>query len=305
MKILVTGASGLVGSEVVKSALRRGHQVFAQFNANCVPEASGMSAMQAELSNAEAFTQEVLRIFPDAIINAAAISNPTGVDAEPELSRLINVSLPERLAQVAHHLSAQMVHISSDMVFDGQRGGYETSDMPDPKTLYGEQKLDAEKAVLEAGDYQVSVLRIPIQTGDSVRGQRSLHEKLFEVWSQGKRPALFTDELRQPCSADNTAEVCVELCERTNLHGIFHWAGREAISRFEMGQQILKHFGLPENLIEATSLGNKPEFKERPRDLTLNIRTLEGKIKTQPQTFADQLEVCTVPKPFRTWYHAL
>lgn len=303
MKILVTGASGLVGHHVVQSALRRGHQVFAQYHSREPSVEQGVERICADLSQPEAFISKALEVFPDAIVNAAALSNPASVEADPVLGQKINVALPQRLAQLANHLSAQYVHISSDMVFDGQRGHYQTSDMPNPVGLYGEQKLAAEESVLECGGYHVTVLRIPIQTGDSAYGMRSHHEKLFQAWAEGRRTPLFTDEMRQPCSADNTAEVCVELCERQDLHGIFHWAGAQVISRYEMGRAVLAHFGLPGDLIEAVSLDDNPEFVGRPRDLSLEPHPLKGKLKTQPQTYAQQLDVCTVPKPFRSWYH--
>lgn len=305
MKILVTGATGLVGYSVIESALRRGHTVYAQHYTQSLPTRSGLYPIRLDLKDLEACGRWVLDQFPDAIVNAAAISNPAGVDADPEGSHILNVALPHRLAQIAHHLNAKFVHLSSDMVFDGQRGNYCSTDMPQPTTRYGQQKLDAEHQILEAGDYNALVLRIPIQTGNSLGQRRSIHEKLIEQWAQGKRPSLFSDEMRHPCSADNTAEVCVELCERNDLHGIFHWAGSEAISRFEMGKQILKHFGLPEDWIIEDRIALHPELANRPRDLTLETHPLKGKLKTNPQNFAEQLEYFTLPKPFREWYHAL
>ncbi len=305
MKILVTGASGLVGHHVVESAIRRGHTVYAQHNRQNLRTRENVVTTQTALTDIETFGSYVLDVFPDAIINAAAISNPADVDAEPELSRVINVELPKRLAAIANHISAKFIHFSTDMVFDGMRGNYQSSDTPAPTTLYGQHKLSAEEQVLESGGYSACVLRIPIQSGNSHSERRSLHEKLFEIWAKGNTAKLFTDELRQPCSADNTADVAIELCERNDLHGIFHWAGDTAITRWEMGQKILAHFGLPEHLIVADSIAEHPEWNARPRDLTMNTHPLKGKLKTQTQTFAEQLEGFVIPRPYRAWYHSL
>lgn len=305
MKILVTGASGLVGSHVAAEALRRGHHVLAQFNSRPISPSANLTPLPFDLRYLENFTHVVLEHFPEAIVHCAALSNPADVDADPDNAHRLNVELPERLAQLAHHLSAFCVHLSTDMVFDGQRGAYITSDHPRPLNRYGEQKRDAEEAVLNAGGDLVTILRIPIQTGNSPGGRRSLHERLFATWASGQSATLFSDELRQPCSAESTAEVCIELCERRNLHGLFHWAGADVLSRFEMGQHLLTHFGLPAHLIREARIADHPELGERPRDLSLTLHPLEGKLRSRPHSFARQLENLCVPTPFRSWYHAL
>ena len=92
------------------------------------------------------------------------------------------------------------------------------------------------------------------------------HERIFESIQNDQPLTLFDDEYRQPCSADNVAAVVVELLERPNLNGLFHWAGSEVISRFELGKRILERFGFSENLVKRGSL--KESFERvgrRPR----------------------------------------
>ena len=309
MKILVTGASGLVGYHVIQNALRRGHEVIAHTRGDdaLLSSVKSVKTFTADLSNLDRATQIFLDHFPEAIVNAAAASSPAKVEADPEHAEVLNVQLPERLAEIANHLSAQLIHFSTDMVFNGfrQRGPYLTSDAPDPQTKYGQQKMKGEKAALEAGGYHVTVLRIPIQLGNSPRGQRSVHENLLQQLADGKTPELFTDEIRQPCQADNTAEVCVELLERGNLHGIFHWGGAETLSRYEMGVQLMDLFGLPREWIKAARAEGHPEHARRPRNLTLDLHPLSNKLRTQPQPYEQQLEDLSIPQHLREWYHQL
>jgi dTDP-4-dehydrorhamnose reductase len=199
---------------------------------------------------------------------------------------------------LATHLGARLLHISSDMVFDGQSSeAYRSTDMPCPTNLYGQTKLIAEREVLEHNPEDPVVLRIPILMGNSPSGQRSVHEKLLAAIHAGQCPKLFCDEIRQPCAASNVADVLLELSERRDLHGIFHWAGSEKLSRFEMGQRILKHFGLPLDSIQSVCQSDDPAHAGRPRNLTFNLHPIVSKLKTQPVNFDAQLEELTRVEP--------
>ena len=83
--------------------------------------------------------------------------------------------------------------------------------------------------------------------GNSIAGRRSVHERLFLDWSAGRVPRLYTDEFRQVCTSENLAEAMVELCERDDFRGVFHWAGADLLSRYEIGRRIREHFKLAES----------------------------------------------------------
>ncbi|MGJ8652346.1 MAG: SDR family oxidoreductase [Opitutaceae bacterium] len=298
MKILLIGSSGLLGNAYAEAAIRRGHQVTATYNQH-KPTASGITdILELDGSKPEELTQHCLSLWPDAIINCAAISSPTDVDANPAKAEKVNVALPRLLAQISTHIGARLIHISTDMVFDGHSAeSYRSTDMPAPTNLYGQTKLMAEREVLEHNPEDPVVLRIPILMGNSPRGQRSVHEKLLAAIQAGEKPKLFCDEMRQPCSASNVAEVMLELTERRDLHGIFHWAGAEPVSRFEMGQRILKHFGLPLDSVQSACKSDDPAFANRPTNLTFNLHPIVSKLKTKPATFEEQLEELTQTRP--------
>ncbi|MEM8868069.1 MAG: SDR family oxidoreductase [Verrucomicrobiota bacterium] len=300
MKILLTGASGLLGNAYAEAAIRRDHEVIGLYATN-PPVATGLSkTLSIEGRNTAEITTLCLDLWPDAIVNCAAISCPGAVNAYPSLAEKINVALPRHLAQIATHLGARMLHVSSDMVFDGlTTEPYRSTDMPSPTDLYGQTKLMAEREVLEHNPEDPIVLRIPILMGNSPGGQRSVHEKLLAAIRKGERPKLFHDEIRQPCAASNVAELLLELTERRDLHGIFHWAGSETLSRFEMGQRILRHFDLPLDAIESVFKSDSPEFANRPSNLTLNLHPIQSKVKTRTVDFQQQLDELTQIEPLR------
>lgn len=298
MKIVITGASGLVGHAALRAAHKRGHDVIGLYHHHKPQAPAAVRLKQVDLAVEAASIPAILYEYPDAIINAAAISNPASVDNDPDLAEQINVVLPRRLAKIANHLSARLIHLSTDMVFDGKQGHFSPTDTPNPLNLYGQMKLRAEEEVLKYGGDLATVLRIAIVTGNSPSTTRSVHEKLLTALALGTKPALFTNEMRQPNAADNIAAVMVELCERSTLNGIFHWAGAEPISRYEMGRRILHKFNLPAHLIDPVEDTNP----NRPHNLTFSLEPLMSKLKTRPTLFADQLEDMHMPPQCQVWY---
>jgi len=308
MKVLLTGATGLVGHATMLAVLARGHEVLAIGGGrlpNLPIDAAAQKkaqAVQLDLTDEFAVDRLAFDYYPDAIINAAALSSQAAVEAQPELAEKLNVALPRRLAQIANHLNSPLLHLSTDFVFDGDNGPYRSTDVPMPRTLYGQLKLMAEKEVLRYGGDSVVVLRITVVNGNSPTGKRSLHEKLFHSLMAGKPVTLFSDEIRQPVSAINVADVLTELIERPNLHGLFHWAGPQSLSRYDIGRAILKHFGLPENLVVPALSSSQPDADKRPRKLEFILPPLLGKLKATPTPFEQQLEELGVPAECQEWY---
>lgn len=303
MKIILTGATGFLGREAALAAVRRGHQVIA-LGGSALPQIPGVAqALQADLTTPQSIENLLLNEFPDAIINCAGVPTLEACDAAPEKAEKLNVALPRFLAMMANHFSGKLVHVSTDMVFDGDKGNYEHTDKPIPLNLYGQTKLLAEKDVLQFGKNHAVALRVPVLSGNTPAGGKSLHERLFVQWAAGKTTPLYTDEIRQPLSASNLADVLVELCERDNLSGVYHWAGAEALSRFEIGRRIAAHFGLdPDKVISPTTHAAATTPLRRPRDLSFILHPLQGKLKTRVQSFDEILSEMQVPPGCAAWH---
>jgi dTDP-4-dehydrorhamnose reductase len=298
----------LVGSAFARAAARRGHRVVGIVG-SYPGEIEGLAVRRrVDLSDDMATTSAVLDVFPQAIVNCAAISVPEQCDANPAVAQALNVTLPATLARLAHHVSARFVHVSSEQVFDGTRTvPYSPQEPVSPINLYGRQKLEGERAVQAAAAEFAVTVRAPLLMGNSATGQRSNHERLLAEWAAGRAPKLFVDEFRQPCTAENLAEVLVELCEREDVCGVFHWAGAELLSRHDLGLRVREHFKLSDAQapLIATSRRDNPEaLRKRQACLALDISALAGKLKTKPQTIAEQLAELNIPPSVREWYLA-
>lgn len=306
MKILLTGASGLVGSAFAQSATRRGHQVTGLVG-TYVGDIPGLASKRsADLTDEAALTATVLELFPDAIVNCAAVSEPAQCEADPARAQALNVALPALLARLANHLSARFVHLSSEQVFDGASDSAYTVKSPvKPINLYARQKVESERLVHTAAPEFAVTIRAPLLSGNSLTGRRSLHERLFADWSAGKTPKVYTDEIRQPCTAANLAELMVELIERPDARGVFHWAGADALSRYELARRIRTHFKLSETaapLEPITRAADPRAASKRQARLALDLKPLAGVVKTPIETFEAQLEQFIIPPAYRAWY---
>lgn len=303
MKLVVTGASGFLGREVCLAALRRGHEVLA-LGGSRAPTVPGVArARTFDLCAEAALEGLILEEFPHAIVHCAAFPTIEACQADPARAKTLNTEVPMKLAQLCFHLGAKLVHLSTDTVFDGVTGGYQHTDRPAPLNLYGETKAAAEVEVMRYGREHAAVLRTSPIIGNSPGGDRGLHERLFAAWKEGRATSLFTDEIRQPVEVSNLADVTVELCERPNLSGLYHWAGTEAMSRHEIGVRIARHFGLDaEALVRPIGRSEVPAAAARPRDLSLRLHPLAGKLRTPAQSFDEQLAQLRVPRGCEDWY---
>ncbi|MGC4072438.1 MAG: sugar nucleotide-binding protein [Nibricoccus sp.] len=307
MKLFILGSSGLVGGAFAELASRQAHTVIGTVTTFAGTPAGVSEKITLDLTDEAAVTAAILRTKPDAILNAAAVSEPAKCDEDLALSQKLNVALPALAARLAQQLSARFIHLSSEQVFAGDRAPYAVTDPVAPINTYARQKVESEKLVHAAAPTLTATVRAPLLMGNSPGGKRSLHERLLADWTAGKTPALYTDEFRQTCTAQNLAAALLELCERREITGIFQWAGAELLSRLELGVRIRDHFGIPESAspLKATDRAANPKAAAvRQANLALDLRPLSQLLKTPVETFAQQLAVLTVPSHLRVWHEA-
>lgn len=302
MNILLTGASGLVGAAFARVAASAGHRITGVVGRWPTPLPGLSRQLALELQDEAAVAALVREMHPDAIVNAAAISEPAQCDAEPDKAWRLNVALPEALARLAGEIGARFIHLSTEQVFDGTQAPYATDDARRAINRYAQHKLEAEDRVLSAAAERAVVLRLPLLMGNSPGGRRSVHERLLMLWAAGKRARLYRDEIRQTCTADSVAEAMTELCVRADLHGAFHWAGAEPVSRLEIGRRVRDRFGLSEAQAPIVAVDRRDDpgaLASRQADLSLDLAPLDSLLKTKPETFAQALAKLTLPAWWR------
>lgn len=289
-QILVTGGSGFLGHHIVRALLAAGERVAATFHSarERIPAGDArLESIALDLEDPASVQASFRACWPEAVVHCAAMSDLQRCEADPERARRINVDATVKLAKLAASAGARFLFLSTDQVFDGERGGYAESDVPRPIHAYGAGKREAEEQVLRAHP-NASVLRISLAYGVSPDGSRSATEKVLATLRSGGRPRLFTDEIRSPVLAEDVAQCVVELLPERDVP-VLHVAGPDSVSRFELGVRTAEAFGLDPARIEASRLVDVDTMPPRPKNLALDTRRIRTRLRRPPRGLAEGL----------------
>ncbi|HUB87423.1 MAG TPA: SDR family oxidoreductase [Verrucomicrobiae bacterium] len=261
----ITGADGLIGNYLVQTAPKFAPRFHVR----------ALTREQFDLLDFAAVEREFKKDRPQLIIHCAAISIIAEAQKNPALAKRMNVEATKFLAELA--ADVQFVFFSTDLVFDGQKGNYAETDAPNPLQVYGETKLAAEQIVLKNPRH--IVVRTSLNLGISRAGDRGFNEQLKRALQAGQPMKLFTDEFRCVIPAAETARAIWELADK-NCAGIFHVAGAEKLSRWQIGQLLVRRWPEIKTKIEA---GSAKEFPgpARAADTSLDISKVQ-KVLSRP-----------------------
>ena len=256
---LVTGAAGLIGQYLVKTAPR------------WAPgwDVQGLSRADLELTDRANVERTWQSIKPNAVIHCAALSRTKDCEQDPSQARCINVEVTAHLAQLSQDIP--FIFLSSGEVFDGKTGWYGETDEPNPINVYGQTKLEAEQAVLQNPEH--TVVRIVLTAGTSQNGDRSFVEDMCRTAKAGKDVTLYADEFRCPLPAGVIVRTIWELVDRKQP-GLYHLGGSERLSRWEIGETLLPWCPeLKSHLIKGSARNHVGS--PRPADLSLRCDKIQ------------------------------
>jgi len=285
MRILITGASGLLGLNLALETTHR-HTVFGTVNDHSL-KTDAFTVIQTNLLAPGAVERLLERTQPEWVIHCAALANLDACEADPDLARQLNTDLPRTLANHVARSGARMLHVSTDSVFDGLGGDYSEEDLPNPLGIYSRTKLDSEQAVLEV-DPTAIIARVNL-FGWSLRGNRSLAEFFFNNLSQGRQVMGFTDVFFCPLLANDLAGIFIRMLER-HLSGLYHVVSSESLSKYDFGMRLARRFNLDGSLINPTSVAQSGLKAARSPNLTLRTHKLASALGESLPSLSTGLE---------------
>ena len=273
-RVWVTGAGGLIGHQLIATA------------PGSVPGVTAIPLVRAqlELTDRAAVADRFRADRPAAIIHSAALSRSPACQADPALARQLNVEVTRQLAELA--MEIPFVLLSTDLVFDGRQGNYAEDDAVGPLSVYAETKVAAEE-IARAHPCHL-IVRTSLNYGTSPTGDRSFAEELAHAWRAGRTTPLFDDEFRCPIAAIETARAIWGVL-RQGVVGTFHVAGRERLSRWQIGQLVAARHPELKALIVTSSLKTF-QGAPRPADVSLDCTKAERALGHPLPKFTEWLE---------------
>ena len=288
MKILITGASSLPGYRTTLEALRRGYEVVGLYHTHPIPvEDERLRKVSIDVSQLDDLRRLIIEEDPDVIIHMAALGDVDLCEKDKVLAWKTTVEPSVEIASIASRISCFTIYLSTDYVFDGERGDYKEYDVPNPVNYYGLTKLMGEVA------FRSSCSSYAIVRASSIYGfgpgRINFAKYLVGKLKAGEAVKALIDQYTSPTQASLLGRAVIEIAEE-KMEGIFHVVG-ERMSRYEFAVKVADVLGLDKSLIQAAEMREMKWLARRPRDSSLNYEETKRRIKTNFYSTENALKV--------------
>ena len=227
MKILVTGANGQLGKDLMQVIVAAGDEAF------------GIDIDTVDITSRDAVHDVLATLHPDAVINCAAFTAVDACEDNTETAMLVNGTAVRWVAEASDAVGAHLVHVSTDYVFDGSKiGPYIETDVPNPQSVYGRTKLVGEQEALAAGS-GVAVVRTSWVCGFHGNNMVKTVHKLAQ---ERDSLSFVSDQIGHPTFTSDLAPMLHRLATDRRA-GLFHGTNQGAVSWHEFVQEIVRLMG--------------------------------------------------------------
>jgi len=292
MKILITGSNGLLGQKIVKQLLKANCTFLATSkgenrNQDC-PETNYVSL---DICDEHEIEQLFQSFQPTHIIHTAAITNVDYCELNPEECDEVNYLASMKLFKAAQKINAHFQLLSTDFVFDGQKGNYSEEDEVGPLSVYAESKVNAEIGLIQSNYTNWSIVRTIIVYGIG----KNLSRSNIICWakdalSNGQEMNIVDDQFRAPTWADDLAWACIAIC-KLNKTGKFNISGPETLSIYSIVERVAKHFNLSTDKLKKSSSATLNQPAKRPPYTGFDLTKARKELGYNPKTIEETLDL--------------
>ena len=293
MKVLITGANGLLGQHLVKLLIDSTNYMITAtgkgvsrlpFNAT-----NQFNYVSLDITNGVEVAAFIARDRPDIIIHTAAITQVDECEQNPIHCWNTNVTATRFLLGAAEIAGAAFIYISTDFIFDGIAGPYLESDLPGPVNYYGSSKLGAEKSVMES-KLPWCIIRTVLVYGNILVGNRSnMVSWVQNNLAQGKAIQVVSDQWRTPTYVEDLAKGIL-LAIENKAKGIYHISGEELLTPYDMAMATAAYLALDSNLIEKVNASIFVQAAKRPAKTGFIIDKAKNELGFRPLSFKEGLK---------------
>jgi dTDP-4-dehydrorhamnose reductase len=289
MKILVTGANGLLGSKLIEWLNDQpGITTIATARKPITNLPSNVSFTLLDITDPVQVEMTVQEHRPEVIIHTAAMTHVDQCETERESCWKTNVTAVESIVTASEKHRAHVVHVSTDFIFDGSHGPLDETAIPHPVNYYGESKLAAEQCI-QRSNISWTIVRTVLVYGVT----KDMSRSNIVLWVKknleaGKPIKMVTDQWRTPTLAEDLAMGCY-LAAIKKARGIYHVSGEEMMTPFDIGVRTAAQFGLNASLISPATSATFQQPARRPPKTGFIIEKAKRELGYQPHTFSDGL----------------
>jgi len=277
MRILVTGANGLLGRKLT-SLIQKAN----------VAELMSATRASLDVTDLLQLRSAVQSFKPDVIINAAAMTQVDQCEQQRDECWKQNVGSVKNLVDVCNNGAVHLIHVSTDFVFNGKEGPLDESAVPDPVNFYGESKLEGERVILDS-KVPAAIVRTVLVYGVTSDMSRSNIVLWVKKNLEEKKPIkVVSDQFRTPTLAEDLAMGCV-LAAKKKATGIYHISGYEMMTPYDIAMKTADFFGLDKTLISSVTDFVQPA--KRPLKTGFIIDKAKRELRYQPHSFMDGLAI--------------
>ncbi len=292
MKILVTGANGLLGQALIKQLLEKNYEVVATGKGPSrliIAAVQNYTYYELDLTDGPVVQKFIIDAKPAVIIHAAAMTQVDQCELNKPDCYNINVTATRFIIDAAKIISAGIIYVSTDFIFDGENGPYKETDEPMPINYYGSTKLVAEKAVMESGLSWAIARTILVYGNSDPSGRLNILGWIKQNLASGSPINMVTDQHRTPTFVYDLARGIILILEK-KATGIYHLSGEEIMTPHEIAVEIARFLGYDPSLVSPSTSKEINQPAQRPPRTGFNIDKAKKELGFAPSTFREGLK---------------
>lgn len=291
IKVVITGSNGLLGQSLLNVLLKEknNYDVYGFSKGVNRSGRNDFQYIEIDITNQNQLTKELLKIKPDYIVNTAAMTQVDACENDKVKCDTLNVNVVQWLAAICQELSAHLVHISTDFIFDGKKGWYKETDVPNPLSYYGFSKLKSEQ-ILEKSNINYTILRTSLVYGKVFdMSKRNIVLWVKESLENKREITIVDDQFRAPTYVEDLALAC-KISMDKNATGIFNIASSKLLSIYEIAMEIAEVFDLDNSYIKPIASSILNQTANRPAKTGFDLSKTNSILNFYPKTFQEDLQ---------------
>ncbi len=291
MKILLTGANGFLGQYLSIQLLAKGYELIATGKGDCrmaFSREKGFQYVSLDFTDPFAVHDVFEKFKPEIIIHAGAMTTVDDCEQQQWQAYLNNVEGTVTMLINAEVQKSFFIFVSTDFVFDGEKGSYLEDDISNPVNFYGKTKLEAEDAVKEY-EYDWAIVRTSLVYGRPMSGKGNILMVVKEKLERGEEYSVVDDQVRSPTFVEDLATGIVSIIEK-KARGIYHLSGADVLTPYQMACKTADHLGLDKSLIKKVTGADFSQPAKRPLKTNLIIDKAREELGYNPISFEEGLQ---------------